>query len=118
MHPCIFAQLWVCLVDADHADRVTTANPATTGWPIRQGSRDTIMEIVMEPPAVDQAAFTTTMDNIDAFITQINAQTNNLTTHWVNAFPVIGAMAAPVNVGPIEPTSWTRYSKGLGVLPM
>jgi hypothetical protein len=63
------------------------------------------MEIVMEPPTVDQVAFTTTMNNIDAFIVQINAQTNNLTTHWVNAFPVIGAMVAPVNVGPIDYTA-------------
>ncbi|MEU8267001.1 hypothetical protein AB0B89_07520 [Sphaerisporangium sp. NPDC049002] len=93
-------------VDADHDNRVTPANPMTTDWPVRQGSRDSIMEIVMEPPATTQASLTATMNNIDAFVTQINAQTNNLTTRWVNAFPSLGTptMPLPVSVGPVDYT--------------
>lgn len=94
-------------VDADHDDRVTPPNPLTTGWPIRQGSRDSIIEIVMEPPAVGQAALTTAMTNITAFVAQIDAQTNQLTTRWVDAFPALGApaMPLPVSVGPFDYTN-------------
>lgn len=97
-------------IDADHDDRVTTPNPTTTGWPIRQGSRDSIIEIVMHPPAVSQVALTAAMNNIAAFITQVDAQTNQLTTRWVNAFPALGAaMPLPVSMGPFDYTDTGAY---------
>ncbi|MBW4670805.1 MAG: DUF4157 domain-containing protein [Cyanomargarita calcarea GSE-NOS-MK-12-04C] len=82
-------------VDADHDDRVMTPNPYNSGWPLPEGGRDSIMEIVMDPPAVDITAFNNTMDNIDQFINQINAQTNNLTSRWNSAF-------GNVSVGPMN----------------
>jgi hypothetical protein len=97
-------------VDADHDDRVTTPNPATSGWPIRQGSRDSIMEIVMVPPAVTQADLTTSLDNITAFVNLIDANTHGLTTRWLHAFPAppptpaLPAPRPPVSVGPIDYT--------------
>ncbi|MEU6426366.1 DUF4157 domain-containing protein [Microbispora sp. NPDC046973] len=97
-------------VDADHDDRVLPPNPLGTGWPIRQGSRDSIIEIVMDPPAVSQAQLTAAMNNIDAFITTIDAQTNGLTTRWVGAFPALGgAMPLPVSVGPFDYTDTGAY---------
>lgn len=98
-------------VDADHDDRVLPPEPMGAGWPIRQGSRDSIIEIVMDPPADGQAQLTAAMNNIDAFITQIDVQTNQLTTRWVGAFPALGApaMPLPVSLGPFDYTDTGAY---------
>lgn len=82
-------------VDADHDNRVQLPTPQ---WPFREGGADSIIEIVMDPPALDEAAFDTTMTSIDGFINQINMQTNNLTTRWINAFNGI-------NIGPMDYTA-------------
>ncbi|WP_169947813.1 DUF4157 domain-containing protein [Microbispora sp. H11081] len=97
-------------VDADHDDRVLPPEPLGKGWPIRQGSRDSIIEIVMDPPAVGQAQLTTAMTNISGFVSTIDVQTNGLTTRWAGAFPALGgAMPLPVNVGPFDYTDTGAY---------
>ncbi len=99
-------------VDADHDDRVKTADPNNTGWPPREGGYDSIIEIVTEPPTATAAAFNAAMNNVQAFVNQINVQTNNLTTRWLNAFPAVpfapngvAPFVANVNVGPMDFTA-------------
>ncbi|MEU8177931.1 DUF4157 domain-containing protein [Microbispora hainanensis] len=97
-------------VDADHDDRVLPPDPMGKGWPIRQGSRDSIIEIVMDPPATSQTQLTNTMNAIQNFIGTIETQTNGLTTRWVGAFPPLGgAMTLPVSIGPFDYTDTGAY---------
>ena len=77
-------------VDTDHDDRVRS--PQGT-WPPKEAA-DGILEIVMDPPVATTAELDTTMNNIQTFLNTINANTNNLRTHWVNA-------GGGVNVGPL-----------------
>jgi Domain of unknown function (DUF4157) len=99
-------------VDADHDDRVRLPDPYAQGWPPREGGRDSIMEIVIQPPTATAAAFNAAMNNVEAFVNQINLQTNNLTTRWVNAFPGVPfapagvpPFVADVSVGPMDYTA-------------
>ena len=78
-------------IDIDHDDRVRTPN----AWPPFEGGKDSLIEIVMDPPAETLAAFDTAMNNIQAWITTMLAQTNNLTTRWANG------LAANRSVGPL-----------------
>lgn len=83
-------------VDADHDDRVKTLPWNTPpGWPLPEGGVDSIMEIVMDPPATDIDAFNDTMDNISTFIDTLMTNTNNLTRRWNNAFG--GVSAGPLH---------------------
>jgi len=77
-------------IDADHDDRVKTAS-----WPPREGGLDSIIEIVMDPPAETVAQFNATMTNIQVWITTMMAQTHNLTQRWANG------LGGGVSVGPL-----------------
>ncbi|MCL6435940.1 MAG: DUF4157 domain-containing protein [Leptolyngbyaceae cyanobacterium HOT.MB2.61] len=86
-------------VDADHDDRVMTPNIHGQGWPLREGGKDSIIEIVMDPPAKDVDEFNNTMDLIDAFIDDIETHTNHLTTRWVDG------LGPGLSVGPLDYTA-------------
>jgi hypothetical protein len=69
-------------IDCDHDNRVITL-PAPT-WPPYEGGKDSLIEIVMDPPAETLAQFNTTMDNIQVWINTMMLRTNNLTRRWVD----------------------------------
>ena len=79
-------------IDCDHDDRVRTT-PAP--WPPYEGGKDSLVEIVMDPPAETLAQFNTAMDNIQIWINRMMLRTNNLTTRWVNG------LAPNRSVGPL-----------------
>ncbi|WP_326948617.1 MULTISPECIES: eCIS core domain-containing protein [unclassified Amycolatopsis] len=91
-------------IDADHDNRVKS-NPGNP--PIREGGYDSILEIVTEPPVGTAAAFTTVMNHVQGFIGNINANTNNLTTRWVNAFPGVALPGGlfDISIGPMDFTA-------------
>jgi len=78
-------------IDCDHDDRVHT--PIV--WPPYEGGKDSLVEIVMDPPAETLADFNTTIDNIQTWINTMVLQTNNLTRRWVNG------LAPNRSVGPL-----------------
>jgi hypothetical protein len=79
-------------VEADHDDRVSSK----VFWPLHEGSKDSIIELVMDPPATDIAGIRTAMTGIGNLIGTIELNTVGLTTHWTNAFP------GGINVGPLD----------------
>src|SRR5579862_203731 len=88
-------------IDCDHDDRVRSG---TAVWPPHEGGKDSIVEIVMDPPAETLVEFNATMDRIQTWINTMMLQTNNLTRRWVNG------LAPNRSVGPL---TWPA----LGVLP-
>lgn len=82
-------------VDVDHDARVKTPAPLNTGWPLREGGQDSIMEIVTEPAAT-LAEFNRTMDNVTRFVQQVNTQTARLSTRWIDPF------GNGINIGPLD----------------
>ena len=91
-------------IDADHDNRVRS--PMGPAAPPREGGDDSIIEIVTDPPSATAAALTAVMNDVRAFVAQVNALTNQLTTRWPNAFPVvtIGGVTFNVSVGPMDLT--------------
>src|SRR6478752_552085 len=83
-------------VDADHDDRVHNG-----GFPLHEGSGDSIIEIVMFPPVVDRPAVDAAFVHIQNYIANINLQTNQLRNHWVGAIAAAGAYPA-INMGPLD----------------
>ena len=80
--------------ETDHDDRVRT--PGKLNFPITEN--DTIMELVMDPPADTEAQFDTAVTNMLTFVAQVDTATNNLTRRAVNPY---GGGAA-VGVGPMD----------------
>ena len=80
--------------ETDHDDRVRT--PGKLNFPITEN--DTIMELVMDPPADTEAQFDTAVTNMLTFVAQVDTATNNLTRRAVNPY---GAGAA-VGIGPMD----------------
>lgn len=68
-------------VDADHDDRVLP--PAPAPFPPLEGGYDSIMEIVMDPPAANMTEFTQTMANIKQFTQTIDTKTNSFKKLWL-----------------------------------
>lgn len=93
-------------IDGDHDDRVMAQMPAgafmVPEWPVAEGGRDSIMELVVDPPVDNVAAFNAAMANISNFVTQINNQTQNLSTRWMNAILTPGGQN--VSIGPMDYT--------------
>ncbi len=82
-------------VGIDHDSRVNSRkNPA---FPYRDMNNSAIMEIITEPKD-NKAAFDIAMNDVDAFVNDVNLRTNNLTEHAVN--PYGGGSGA--NIGPIH----------------
>jgi hypothetical protein len=77
-------------VEADHDDRVRSNQ-----WPPREGGDDSIIEIVMHPPAETVAQFNAAMTQIGTWINTMMLRTNNLTQRWVNG------LGGGVSVGPL-----------------
>jgi len=86
-------------VDVDHEARVKSVDPLNTGWPLREGGQDSIMEIVTEK-ADTLGEFNTTMDHVDQFVKDVDTNTDGLRTHWENPF------GNGVNLGPLA--YWDR----------
>ncbi len=82
-------------VDVDHDARVKSPAPLNTGWPVREGGQDSIMEIVTEPAAT-LAEFNRTMDNVTRFVDRVKTQTAGLTTRWLDPF------GNGINIGPLD----------------
>lgn len=83
-------------IDADHDDRVRSLNHGVAAvWPPLEGGSDSIIEIVMSPPADTETDFNTTMNNINAWVNTMMLQTQNLTRRWVDG------IAPGISVGPL-----------------
>jgi hypothetical protein len=79
--------------EVDHDPRVNTEkDPA---FPYRDMNNSALLEIVTEPKD-DKAAFDDAMNDVDAFIADVNTRTNNLTTHAHDPY------GSGHNIGPID----------------
>ncbi|HWB55075.1 MAG TPA: hypothetical protein VG722_12815 [Tepidisphaeraceae bacterium] len=79
--------------EVDHDPRVNSERKPP--FPFRDLNNSAILEIVTEPKA-DKAEFDTAMNDVDAFVGDVNTRTNNLTTHAHDPF------GSGHNVGPID----------------
>ena len=82
-------------VDVDHESRVISPDQFNSGWPMREGGQDSIMEIVTEK-AETLAEFNTAMDKVSEFVDSIESHTDHLKTRWKDPF------GTGVNVGPLD----------------
>jgi len=79
--------------EVDHDPRVNTEkDPA---FPYRDMNNSALLEIVTEPKS-DKAAFDAAMDDVDAFVADVDTRTNNLTTHAHDPY------GSGHNIGPID----------------
>jgi hypothetical protein len=99
-------------VDADHDSRTLTErsfqkiDPKRTdsqkngGWPPREGGATSLIELVVDPPVVDEKGLKDAFDKIGAFVDRIKQETKDLTKHWANT-PLRTGLAR-ISVGPLD----------------
>jgi len=89
-------------LDIDHDDRVKNSSE----WPPREGGGDSLLEIVMDPPATTEDEFNDALDNINTLIGRIDTGTNGLTKRTsVTGFNLIQG------IGPLTYDEDTSYAK-------
>ncbi|MBW4615639.1 MAG: DUF4157 domain-containing protein [Desmonostoc vinosum HA7617-LM4] len=89
-------------LDVDHDDRVKNSSD----WPPREGGDDSLLEIVMDPPAQTRKEFKDTMDAIEDIVNKIDTATNGLTKR--EEYPGVDLING---VGPLTYDEDVSYTK-------